>query len=562
MVIPDKENQGEVPLEGPVEIPAQRGFSISYKGKTLLSKIDPIAQAEKIIAEVPILEECLYFFPSPLYGYGLSVLLEKLKPGSAIICVEADDSLFEISKKSFSGFQGKSMCPALLHAKDAVSLCTFVNKTWGKRRFRRVETVHLGGGRLLYPELYSSLEKALRREIAVEWSNAMTLIRLGRLYTRNLIRNLALLPNSKNISSLNYASSPILVLGAGPSLDALLDELENLFGGRLPGPKERQFKIICVDTCLIALIERSIIPDLVIILESQHWNLKDFTGLMGRKIDAALDLSALPASARVLAGERYFFSTLWTDLRLFDRLKQKSFFPQVFPPLGSVGISGVAIALKISSGPVLAGGIDFSYSLDAYHALFTPGDRENRLKQSRLRGLVNAAAVLKEGSFIVRSKDGSTLRSEPGMRNYRELFEQQFGAEERLFDIGPTGLHLGVKNISLKEAISILKCKSNIRTTGDTGIAGDYSEEIIDFIKLELCDLIKLKDLLSGAVPMDTVLLQDLIEKTDYLWAHFPEAAGAGGRHPPLTDVSFLKRVRTEIDPFAKLMEMSLGELK
>ena len=78
------------------ELPARaapdgrQGYSISYMGKTLLSRVDPITQGERLAAEIPIQERTLYFCPSPLYGYGLSVLLEKLPENSALLCVEAD----------------------------------------------------------------------------------------------------------------------------------------------------------------------------------------------------------------------------------------------------------------------------------------------------------------------------------------------------------------------------------------------------------------------------------------------------------------------------------------
>jgi hypothetical protein len=459
-------------------------------GKTLLSRIDPVAQGERLAAEIPVKENTLYFCPSPLYGYGLSVLLDKLESNSAVLCVETDEQLFEISRKAIDALpklqseHNKSF--SLLRATSPESLCAFVRETWGERTFRRVEEVRLTGGWQLFPRLYGDLIQALRSEIALEWGNAITLIHLGRLYARNLIRNLALLPESENIGSLSFPC-PILVLGAGPSLDSILGELSALWGGKIPAPEERRFRIICVDTCLPALNERQIQPDLVVILESQHWNLKDFTGARGLKIDAAMDLSALPASSRILAGKRYFYATQWTSLAFFSRLKEAGILPETFAPLGSVGLNAVALALRAGGDPVLTGGIDFSYTLDAYHARSTPGHINLQLRQSRFNSIINAGAAFREGSFSTLSKTGKQTRTDPAMRNYRDIFQLEFGGNTKLMDISGSGLPLGVKTLSPAEAFAILNEAAHPASQAQTKFPStNQIEKIAAFIRQEM----------------------------------------------------------------------------
>ncbi|MDR0399710.1 MAG: hypothetical protein LBH51_02045, partial [Treponema sp.] len=53
--------------------------------------------------------------------------------------------------------------------------------------------------------------------------------------------------------------------------------------------------------------------------------------------------------------------------------------------------------------------------------------------------------------------------------------------------------------------------------------------------------------------------LETLLDECDYLWAHFPECAETGGRRPGAGDISFLRRVRFEIDPFLKLWDLALS---
>jgi hypothetical protein len=544
-----------------------------------LSKIDPVAQAERLAAGIDLKESALYICPSPLYGYGLPILLEKLPINSAILCFEADEKLFELSKKAIgvdaeslgalpiiaNQKERKTKAISFVKAKEAEKICALVRDVWGERVFRRVETIRLTGGWQLYPELYDDIETAIRREIAVEWSNAMTLIRLGRLYSKNLISNLAHLARA-DTDEPDWNSAGVLALGAGLSLDSILSELSDFYGGKIPEPGKRRFKIICVDTCLPSLADWGILPDLVVLLESQHWNLRCLIGLQGRDIDAAIDLSALPASARVLKGKRYFFATTWTNLAFLSRLKDSALLPETFPPMGSVGLSTVALALKISTGPVITGGIDFSFSMDASHARSTPRRRDLENRQTRFRSLIDTDTGLRDGTCTAVSKTGAQVRSNPAMRKYRDLFEQEFGRNPRLLDITGPGLPLGVKTVTAAEAFAILNGAGDLHTTQKTTqISGKKLQasesEIVAFAKSEADTLEEIKKMLSGAVAAETEKLEAFLDMADYLWAHFPECAGAGRKRPPVTDLSFLKRIRAEIDPFLKLWEITLKEL-
>jgi hypothetical protein len=289
-------------------------------GITLLSGREPERRCERVAQAVPVAKKTLYLCPSPLYGYGLKVFLSRLEkeaPDSAVLCIEADAELFELTKINIEPSLAANKLLRITNETDVSKLCSFVRGAWGAMAFRKIEMVKLTGGWQLFGSLYESICNALRREIATDWGNALTLTKLGRLYIRNALRNLRLAPRFPSVAQLSFGNAPVLVLGAGPSLDETLDALEK----RFYKPAERPFKIICVDTCLGALKDRNIVPDLVVILESQHWNMRDFIGCAGWKIPAALDFSALPQSAGVLGGEGFLFMTPWTELNIFKRFK-------------------------------------------------------------------------------------------------------------------------------------------------------------------------------------------------------------------------------------------------
>jgi hypothetical protein len=546
--------------EMPQELPARQGISLSYKGKRLLSRIDPIAQAERLVEILNTKDRTLYFCPSPLYGYGLAQLLEKLKSNSAILCAEADDLLFDLSRKAMNDLLDNKGNLALVKIDELpdtpAKLCSFVKKTWGERKFRRVELLQLNGGWQLFPDIYEKTVAVLQRDMAVSWSNAMTLIRLGRLYIRNAVKNLPLIPKLRDISALDFGTNPLLVLGAGPSMDIILDELKEFYGTARP------FRIICADTCIPSLKERNIEPDLAVILESQHWNLNDFSGSLGWNVSAAADLSALPSSIRVLGGQTFLFFTPWTDLRIFKRLEEAGLLPCLLAPLGSVGLSAVQLAIKCGRGPVIIAGLDFSFTPDAYHARSSPGHQARLVRGMRFNPLPNVQAAFREGTFAAVSKSGFPVRSDPALRNYRNLFEEEFSSSTRLYEIQGPGLKLGVKELSPEEAIKMLTADG--QSCGTSFSVKTREEQLAqktilgEFIKNEKDYLYRLRDILIGHIPAQEEETENLLETCDYLWAHFPECAAAGGRRPGTDDLSFLKRVRTEIDPFIKLWDMGI----
>jgi hypothetical protein len=570
----------------------RRGFS--WKGKTLLSGIDPAGKAERVAETVPVMDRILYLCPSPLYGYGLERLLARLDgfPHSAVLCIEAEPELFALSREHFDAALNGSQKLRITDQCEPGTLCALLRQEWGPRFFRRVEMIRLNGGWQLHHELYDTLAESLRREIALDWGNAMTLAKLGRRYIRNALRNLPLIPRCHPLQQLDFGSAPALVLGAGPSLDTLLDSLQSRFGGPLNLPEQRPFRIICVDTCLTALRERGITPDLAVILESQHWNLADFIGLSGQQgcgqqgclwnVPAALDLSALPRSAHVLSGGLFLFFTPWTTLNIFGRLEAAGLLPPRLPPLGSVGLSAAAIARQLTRGAIITAGLDFSFSLDSYHARSTPGHKAKLRRQNRFTGLLNAQAALGGTVLHTVSKTGGQVFSTPAMRNYRDIFEREFSNADsgaRFFDIAGSGLPLGATTLSPEEAFDVLSGgRESHGGTEDT----ETTEEIQNFyspcprtegsmwspclrersleifIQGEENRLILLRDMLTGAAAPDSDALVTLIDECDYLWAHFPDYAGTDRRpgKAELSDgaaLSFLKRLRVEIDPFLKL---------
>ncbi|MFA6504594.1 MAG: 6-hydroxymethylpterin diphosphokinase MptE-like protein [Treponemataceae bacterium] len=535
----------------PRRIQARRGFSISYKGKTLLSLIDPVDSSERVAAVLPVFKQTLYVCPSPLFGYGIQKLFDRITPDSAILCIESDPELLSLSTEELPEDIKANPRVRLIRATDGASACSYLRREFGPRRFRRVVLAKLNGGYALNEKTYTEVESALRDDVALEWANAMTLLKLGRRYALNAIRNLAILPSSHPLCAGTFSNDPILVLGAGPSLDFV----EPILSSR------RHFRIICVDTALIPLLERGIVPDMVVVLEAQHWNLRDFIGSGKTNCPLALDLSSLPRGAFTTNGARFLFSVDWAPLRLLDRLKTAGLRPPEIPPLGSVGLAAVAIALRAGTGAVVLAGLDFAYDIGAYHARSSPSRLDRLLRTDRLKSLIDPAPAFRDGTVKANGKLNRPIRTDPALRGYRNLFQREFVKIDRLYDAGDRGLELGIKTVTLIEAMKLLEGEHprQQETNPETLPYVADSPKTIAFIDCELARLHTLRSILTGNTISDD--LERLVDECDYLWSHFPECAGADGKRPLITDIAFLKRVRAEIDPFAKAFNIARSEL-
>jgi hypothetical protein len=111
-------------------------------------------------------------------------------------------------------------------------------------------------------------------------------------------------------------------------------------------------------------------------------------------------------------------------------------------------------------------------------------------------------------------------------------------------------------------SINTSQARANIDLlTSSSQVVNKQSEEKLrNFTLAEIDRLTLLRDILTGKAPMDSNILAGLIDECDYLWAHFPDYA-ASSRRPDKAGletggqavVSFLNRLRAEIDPFLKL---------
>ncbi len=572
--------QARTDEDKPCLVETGRGLSVLYKNRHLYSKYHPAASIERLVESVEIRRDSLILCLSPVLGYGLERLAKRLPENCFMLVIEADPLLLELYNPTTipagAGLLGPEKTGGLYN------LLTKKNQLADNQApipnpgtFRHCLRLDFSAATALRREEYLAIHQTAELAVVNFWKNRLTLIKMGRLYHRNMIRNLALLPDGRAIPA-EQVDRPLLVLGAGPSADDTLRRLE-----RLSADCRKKICLLAVDAAVPALLARKIKPDLVLALECQHAIQQAYTTAAGMQLLLLADLTSRPSilhedtgfrkaadesddfqpvsGRNCTGGETAFFSTEFASTSFLERLRRLGLVDCILPPLGSVGIAAVELAVRMraNSGiPILVSGLDFSHNLGRTHCKESFQTRNNLTGCSRLNP-PGSYGSLANPTLEKRAGKSGPIYSDHILNQYAQIFVHQFQDTANIYDVGGAGLDLGLRKMDFISAWERLvppcrpsqgqaetpnESKSQRQPTDD----GENIKRLVEeFYHDEEALLEELRDGLSqGAISRERILA--ILEEADYLYLHFPDG------YKPSLDTSFLKRVRSEIDFFLK----------
>jgi len=413
-----------------------KGLTVLHRGKNLYSPLEPREAARRRAASAPLQDRSLVLVPGLGLGYGLEVLLQRLPPGSRVLCVEADPALAALASSARAELPRDGRLKVLEASSPERAAAAAGELGW--HRFRRVQVVVLCGSYYLDRAGYDAMRRRLEEELRQFWQNRLTLAHMSGLWLRNLFANLVTLAEGDPPPVLEQ-TRPVLVAGAGPSLEAALPLIRR-FRARLT--------VLCVDTALPVLAEAGAAPDWVYALDAQHYNLEDFLPYRDPSLCLLCDLSSNPVALRLFP-RRLPFATRFHPLALFERLSAAGLLPPELPPLGSVGVTAVRAALELTAGPVLLAGLDFSYPGGATHARGAPSHRRDLAACMRLRpaGMRPFEAVAGRPQLRLKGKGGRPVLTDLVLRSYSLQLQGFASRGGRVFDLGEEGLETGAPRL-------------------------------------------------------------------------------------------------------------------
>lgn len=536
----------------PCLVTTPQGVSVSYNNKFLYSKYAPQKSILQIIDNLQILPGTIFLCYSPVLNYGLQELSKKLPEDCLMLGCENNPDLYNFIHKHIDDFRNIENftmlspeelynLPPLLAGPETVLKNGFKFKGAGK--YRRVIPMDFSAGTSFNPDFYKQLSSACVNALMTFWSNRVTLCKFGRMYSRNLFKNLKYIEQTTPIANyIGKISKPIIVCGAGESLDA----------GIMDFASDRDYYfILCADTALQPLIKQGIVPDGVFIEEAQSVISKAFIGALKHNVQVFAGLSSLPVILHnANPANISFFTTRYANTAFLNNLELQGVVPHVNKPFGSVGLTAVYYALQFRSSqevPVYINGLDFSYSAGRTHTRGALAQNLRLMLSSKIKPVANFTSAWNKNSQPVNGKDGKVFYTTPSMQNYADLFNGIFYKEENIFDSGKCGIKLDIP--AGKPVPSAIKSQS-LKTYS---FSEDYKQKLSAYLESEKAVLIKLRDILTGKIKLPEneleVEITEIVKPREYLYLHFPD-----GNEFKYSQ-SFLNRIRTEVEGFLKIIE-------
>lgn len=530
--------------EKPCLLPAGQGFSllntVKYKGRFLYSKYDPKRSLLSLIQNTTFLPGSLILLCSPALWYGLEELENKLPSDSYIVAIEGDEELFNFSAAINKGIDFYSK-------KNIGEFYSKLKKLINTGKVKRAIRLDFSAGIYFEKEFYLNTCYDAEQLIASFWKNRLTITKMGRLFAKNIFKNLPLLPNERTFSSLfNSVNKPILLLGAGESLDESLKYIN-----------EKSYYIIAVDAALNALQSLSLRSDAVVGVEAQYAIQEAYIGCQKSANFMFADICSRPSVTKNIEAKKVWFASEYADCRYLKAIQKLGLQESFIPPLGSVGLTALYIALKLrkdSSIPIFVTGLDFSFSAGKTHSYFAPAGKRPFYKSSRLNPYGSYDAAFSENAKSLMGKQGEKVYTNIAMLSYAENFNALFAKVHNIFDIGKSGIPLclqqaNIEMLSYPSSENQNACPQKQEVFFEKGKIQDYLEE-------ERQALEQIKDLLSSGEKSSfrdkNVTLSEQLEKLllprDYLYLHFPDG------YKFSLDPAFLRRVRAELDVFLRIL--------
>lgn len=299
-------------------------------------------------------------------------------------------------------------------------------------------------------EYWSAVDAAIasykhRREI-----NRNTLIRFGKLWVRNLARNLRTFEEAKPVRELAgiLRGIPALVLGAGPSLDRVLPRLASL--------AERMI-IVAVDTALGPCLDAGVEPDFLVVVDPQYWNTRHLDRLT---LKNSILISESSTHSRVFHLfpdlPTYFCSSLFP---LGEYLEEAVGERGRLGAGGSVTTTAWDFARYLGATEIVTAGVDLGFPGRQTHCRGSFFEERAHLISSRFAPAETQlfAYLYDADPYIVEATDGSHVLTDKRMVVYRWWFENQAAMhrEIRTLTTAPGGVL--IRGIDLADLDDLLR---------------------------------------------------------------------------------------------------------
>lgn len=513
------------------------GIVIRLGRRSLTHPVRPVEAARQRAASISTEPHTLYILASPLLHYGLDVFLDRLPESSCVIGVEQDERLLRLTEKHAARSPGG--IPVLL-SRDPATTANKIARDHMNSTIRRCRLVSFCSGLSIASEHYRAIEELVTQQIANRVRNIATLIHFGRKWCRHIFRSIAHSPVPLPDIPV-FGSDAVVVAAAGESLEAAAPVLRE---------HRSSFRLVAVDTALGPLAACGLLPDMVIAVESQVINTGHFLTTTGQESVLIHDLTCHPDAIRLWPENRRFtVATRFAELRLFDRIASYVEDGMQLPGLGSVGVTACEIAARLTGGPIVLAGFDFSYVPGKPHAKHALSTTLSLIRSGRLTPDILYELAMSRPLVHRRTSDVRSYTSDSVLLSYVPQLTQVLPST-RTHTFPRTGPDIGIPDSGLDAIRDVFRTQLPVEGTALSRVSGVHQlRGGGQYWQSKARSFIAHEQYLLEHAQRSTKSLDELTD-LDYAWVDFPDAHESGF----LSSERGRVRVRSRIESYVQYL--------
>jgi len=380
--------------------------------------LDPEREAKKIIDRAVDHSSRVHVFYGFGYGYHLEEYLYRFSDRQLVVIEKhASILLSAMKQRDLSKLFADQRLHIFLHPKLEelhAQLAPFARK--------KITAIRLEQFTHTDEEYYADVHRVLQELSSRREVNMATLNRFGKLWVRNLMKNIPLITEAEDVAKLEgvFSGLPALLLAAGPSLDEVLPHIEEI---------KKRALLIAVDTAAGALISAGHAPDIMVVVDPQYWNTRHLDDAFSkpsllRQTILISESSTHPRIFRMPVGRLFMGGSLFP---LGEYLEEAAGKKKKLGAGGSVATTAWDIAVLVGSSVVYTAGLDLGFPGGKTHysgsffetLLHSISDRRSPFSHRSFSYVMSGDPFLHENNI-----GGSTL-TDKRLTVYRRWFEEQ-----------------------------------------------------------------------------------------------------------------------------------------
>lgn len=317
--------------------------------------------------------------------------------------------------------------------------------------FANMHVIEYGPSVILAPSYYDEIKRMLKETMDVAQRNIATLTDSAPLWQNNILENLPLILKSPGVMTLfqRFTGIPAIIVGAGPSLDSNVKDLKEAKGKAL---------IVAVDTAIRTLYWNGISPDVIVSIDANEANSRDFEGIDTGDAVLVAEPLTYPRILSEFDGMIFISSYGHPLMQWIEGIIGEKGYLKVG---GSVATTAFDLARKVGATPIIFTGLDLAYTKGRTHtkAYFMDDAYLEGLNRFNTLEMVYREGLKRQDTIMVEGIDGGMVPSSRMMKGWIDWLESQINEVTRFgvtcIDATEGGARKrGTRLMRLKDAIS------------------------------------------------------------------------------------------------------------